>query len=304
MKKHLDILMIGNSFSICVCNFLPQIVKSSDKHSINLTSMYIGGCSLERHYNNINETLVNPDARQYAIRNEGYENDIAPALDYASINEMLSMRKWDIVTIQQASHFSTSYDTYQPYADFIINFIREKAPSAEIVIQQTWAYRSDDNRLRPNGEWQIDQSMMDKKLTIAYETLRENTDFRMIPTGRAVRYSRINTPEEKRFVPYEVADLSNYTWPDFPKQASDVVGSLYWRKNEEEELYIAADTIHLNKRGEFLQACVWYGFLYGENPTEISYTPDFIGKKDSAFLKNCAKLAIDEELKSISKGNA
>ena len=47
--KDLKVLMIGNSFSVCVGVYLPSIVNSFPKHSLELTSAYIGGCTLEKH---------------------------------------------------------------------------------------------------------------------------------------------------------------------------------------------------------------------------------------------------------------
>ena len=53
MGKSLNVLMIGNSFSICVGKFLPQMVRCFPGNSLKLTSCYIGGCSFETYTNNI-----------------------------------------------------------------------------------------------------------------------------------------------------------------------------------------------------------------------------------------------------------
>lgn len=47
----LKVLMIGNSFSICVGNQMPQIAKSLGL-KLELGSLYIGGCSLQKHWAN------------------------------------------------------------------------------------------------------------------------------------------------------------------------------------------------------------------------------------------------------------
>jgi len=54
-NKSLKVLMIGNSFSICVGKNLPQIVSSFPDLELTLCSAYIGGCSLERHCNEWDE---------------------------------------------------------------------------------------------------------------------------------------------------------------------------------------------------------------------------------------------------------
>lgn len=70
----------------------------------------------------------------------------------ANIPEMLSAAKWDIVTIQQASHFSWDVKTFRPFADALIdNYIRRLAPQAKVVVQETWSYTPWDGRLAKWG---------------------------------------------------------------------------------------------------------------------------------------------------------
>ena len=45
------ILMIGNSFSICLLKHLPQVAADRGVE-LDLASLYIGGCSLKRHWEN------------------------------------------------------------------------------------------------------------------------------------------------------------------------------------------------------------------------------------------------------------
>ena len=46
-RKSLKVLMIGNSFSICLLEQFPQVAKSMDL-GLDLCSLYIGGCSFGR----------------------------------------------------------------------------------------------------------------------------------------------------------------------------------------------------------------------------------------------------------------
>lgn len=48
--KELNVLMIGNSFSVCVGQYLPQIVANAPDNELILTSAFISGCSFEQHY--------------------------------------------------------------------------------------------------------------------------------------------------------------------------------------------------------------------------------------------------------------
>ena len=67
VAKEMKVLMIGNSFSICVGKNLPQIVKAGKKHQLVLTSAYIGGCSLETHANNLKRAESEPSFKPYQI---------------------------------------------------------------------------------------------------------------------------------------------------------------------------------------------------------------------------------------------
>ena len=48
----IKILAIGNSFSQDATHYLHQIA-AADQVDMKVVNLYIGGCSLERHWNNI-----------------------------------------------------------------------------------------------------------------------------------------------------------------------------------------------------------------------------------------------------------
>ena len=208
------------------------------------------------------------------------------------LREILAREQWDIVSIQQASHYSWRPETYQPYASNIVEYVRKYAPSAEIVIQQTWAYRADDSRILPGGAWGIDQTEMYRRLTDAYIALSKELGLRIIPTGKAVQLAR--QKESNPFVPYSQEQFESMRWPDLPSQAGDVVGAMRWAKDAETgRMKIFRDTIHLNIRGQFLQACVWFAFLFGRSASEITLRPDTLADDDIESLKSIAQQALD-----------
>ena len=47
---------------------------------------------------------------------------------------------WDFVTIQQASHFSTKWESYEPYLEKIAECVKLYAPQAKLIVHQTWQY--------------------------------------------------------------------------------------------------------------------------------------------------------------------
>lgn len=277
--KEVNVLTIGNSFADSVFKFLPEIAKSVPDCSLVLERANHGGCELERHWRYISQEEADPSVKIYRKSKK-------------SLKEILKSKKWDIVTIQQASHASWRPETYFPYAQNIFDYVKKNSPDAEVVIQQTWAYRADDPRISQGGAWQIDQTEMFRRIEKNYADAAKKLNLRVIPSGQAVQKSR--AAEKKPFKAYDRKSLPFFVWPDLPPQASDVVGNLFWRKDKSGNLAIAADYIHLNIRGQYLQACVWFGFLFDKDPAEIKFVPDTIGNEDAAFLRGVASKTLKE----------
>lgn len=276
-KDSLRILTIGNSFTDSLTAYFPQVAASAGCKLV-FDRANFGGCELERHWSYITAEEATPICRIY--RGGG-----------SKLRDFLA-QGWDLVTIQQASHASWRPETFQPFATSIYEYVRTHAPEAEVAIQQTWAYRADDPRLLPGGEWAIDQTGMYERLTENYRTLAKKHDLRIIPTGYAVQLARAAEPVP--FRNYDPALIDSLRWPDLPPQAGDVVGKCFYRKDPETgELKIGRDLIHLNCRGQYLQACVWTAFLYGRRTEEISFVPDELSDCDAAMLRRAAQQAVD-----------
>ena len=64
-----------------------------------------------------------------------------------SLKDALLNRSWDYITIQQASYYSTDYDSYQPYLNELCAYVRKMCPKAKLLIHQTWSYEQDSKRL-------------------------------------------------------------------------------------------------------------------------------------------------------------
>ena len=294
--KDLNVLMIGNSFSICVGSFLPRMVKSVPGCKLTLTSAYIGACSLEKHMMKIKEAETNPNARSYTI-DVWFSDKSKPTTKRGNLLSLLKTEKYDIITIQQSSPNSFDYKTYQPFAGQLIDVIKKYQPQAEIIVHQTWSYRADSTLLEQR---KMTNDEMYQKVSAAYAQLAKDYGLRVIPVGDAVQLTRKYST--LKFQMYDRKSLANYVWPDTPPQAGDVVGRFYWAKrNGKGKLRLFPDAIHLNTRGEYLQAAVWFAFLYNKNTSEIKYIPSNIGDDDAAFMLKCAQEAVDN-YKQITAG--
>ena len=281
-EKPLKVLMIGNSYSICVLKEAPQIAKSMGK-KLDIASAAIGGCSLSRHANNLNATnLPYLVTCNYCGVTDVKKTPLAAVCvkeaNWAgNLRSVIAADKWDVITIQQASHASWNEKTYHPHVDKLIAAIRELAPQAEIRIQQTWSYCKGDSRICNRatmgpGSWEFDQTGMYERLTANYRKIAEENRFKVIPTGLAVQKFR----QMKNIADYE----------------GDVVGNVAPSKEDPKKL--AGDKIHLNSRGEYLQGLVWVGALFNADVTTCAYKPTGMEDDLATALRNCAAVALKE----------
>ena len=132
----MQILAIGNSFSQDATAYLKKISECGNGN-ITVVNLYIGGCSLSRHYRNMLS-----GEKAYSMEFNGQTTGF-----YVSMEEALLSRDWDVITIQQASAASPKYETYHPYLDTLASYIRECCPKAKLMIHETWAYEEGSERL-------------------------------------------------------------------------------------------------------------------------------------------------------------
>ena len=169
----MKILSIGNSFSNDAQRYIHRISLANGK-PIKTVNLYIGGCSLRQHYFNILE-----NARAYDFQFNGDATGLK-----VSIKDALMSDRWDYVTLQQASVYSVNYNEYAPYLSIITECVKKYAPTAKLVVHQTWAYDEEVLLQRKNAESVED---MYNKLTAAYDKMAEEigAEF-IIPSGKAV----------------------------------------------------------------------------------------------------------------------
>lgn len=168
----MNILSIGNSFSQDAQRYLHQIAKS-DGFGLNSFNLYIGGCPLSTHYKNMIS-----EKSAYMLEMNGVSTGFSVSLKEALLN-----RCWDVVTIQQVSNQSPYYETYQPYLDKLVEYVRFCVPKAKIVIHQTWAYEQDSERLNIELGYSSHDDMF-KDIKASYQKAYESVDADLIiPSG-------------------------------------------------------------------------------------------------------------------------
>lgn len=160
----MNILAIGNSFSQDATRYIHRIARA-DGFDLKVTNLFIGGCSLERHFRNMHS-----ENEVYGLEFNGEITGFKVTLKDALLN-----RDWDYITIQQASHFSFDYDTYQPYLTELCTYIRKLCPKAKLLIHQTWSYAQGSVKLERTEKY-IDQKDMFIDLENAYNKAAKDID--------------------------------------------------------------------------------------------------------------------------------
>ena len=158
----MNVLAIGNSFSQDATRYLHDIARS-DSCNMEVVNLYIGGCSLERHFRN-----MMGDKREYSLEVNGHSSGF-----FVSIKEALLSREWDVVTLQQVSGGSGKYETFTPYLKELSEYVRKYAPKAKQFIHETWAYE-DDSKLLMERYGYTKSTDMYEDLMYAYKKAAED----------------------------------------------------------------------------------------------------------------------------------
>ncbi|EIP99111.1 hypothetical protein OpiT1DRAFT_03615 [Opitutaceae bacterium TAV1] len=292
-RTSVKLLTIGNSFSNNAISQLPEIAKAGGKELlVGRTSL--GGCSLERHAKHLAAALADPDSpegRPYS--NSPVFGEALAGKKTVSLPEALAAQKWDFVTIQEWSARSFKPEYQEPWAQQLIEAIRKYAPTAEILIHQTWAYR-EDHPWYQKGDELTQQKMYDGLLAAYRELSARYGGLRIIPSGAAIQAAR-QTPrwtfrEDTSF------DFKNATEGQLPDQTGSLNTGWRWSKQKDGKQKLTLDAIHANTAGCYLGGCAFYETIYNDSVLTVTgYTPKGVSAEDAAQLRQIAHDAVAAE---------
>ena len=280
----LKVFAVGNSFSANAMRFLPQIVSSVKGCEIIAINAYIGGCPLEKHLNLARMHEADPnnlEGKPYPFEGGNF-----------SLKELLLKEEWDIITIQQASHFSYKPETYRPFAKELCDYIRKYRPEAEMAVHETWAYRADNAN---SFNESFSNADMYRELALAYDGIAKELGIkRMIPVGDA--FQLVDEIPGQTFVKDSSFDQAKAVKPALPKQSPSLHVGWFWGSDD----ILRYDHGHANVRGEYLGGLVWFGELFGKDPRKVKFVPEGIQKDDAKFLREAAFRTVNGEKPKLS----
>lgn len=184
------ILALGNSFAgNALESYLSDLTQSAGIPTI-IANAYIGGCTLERHWKNAEDSSapyeyrkIMPDGKKSVEKNK-------------TILYCIEDEPWDYISFLQASGFSGLPESYFPYLSNLIEYVKIKAtnPKVELIFLQTWAYDTDSQHPHfPN--YGNSQSAMYRAIVNSVKSATEKSGIKtVVPAGTAIQNVRANFP--------------------------------------------------------------------------------------------------------------
>ena len=259
MPVKLDVLFIGNSFSIDTSTALPEIFNSVGISNVNVYVLYKAACSMKQHYELYKSGEAAYELWQYNIYG-GKKIESA-----CSIRDVMRREAYDIVVFQQYSLESGDYTTYEPYLSKIIQAynITKLSPRTTFAFNQTWAYSSKNKSISRYGS----QLGMYRKICDSVKKMKAMSGIDVIiPCGTAVQNARAVT--------------------------SLVTENELTRDNLHIDLYMGRYLLACTFFEAIIAPCMGRNIrnditIYGKQGTS-----NMVGSQNRHILQNCARLAV------------
>lgn len=248
--RPLKLLAIGNSFSEDAIEQNLFELAAATGHQMVIGNMYIGGCSLERHWGNAQSNK--PD---YDYRKIGIDGKMTRTANY-TLDKALRDEQWDYVSLQQVSQLSGMYNSFQPYLDSLIAYVRARVPATtKLIWHVTWAYAQNSTH-GGFANYDRNQDKMYRAIVEGAQRLKkENAQFSLfVPVGTAIQNAR-----------------------------TSFVGD-----------HLNRDGFHLDLvLGRYTAACTWFECLFGTKVVGNRYAPKGLNKAQKAVAQWAAHLAVE-----------
>ena len=242
------ILAIGNSFSEDAIEQNLHEIADADGFRTIIGNLYIPGCSLERDMECANGNLP-----AFRYRKIGVDGKMVQT-DNEQLEKALLDEQWDYVSVQQASHFSGMYDTYQPYIKELISYVKKHIPShTKIIFHQTWAYSKDSNHEAFIRYEKNQIKMYESIVACTQKVMMDCHPDVLVPAGTAIQNARTSF----------LGDRLN------------------------------RDGYHLNLTyGRYTAACTWYQAIFGKSVLGNSYKPLTMSNAERLVAQQSADAAV------------
>ena len=188
-NSSIHVLAIGNSFSDDGLWPLYDILKDLGYKDVIVANLYIGGCTVETHKNNLSTDAA---IYEYHYNKDGNWQSIP---NYKA-STALEAESWDYVSLQESSIYSGLIEKYvQSDINYIYNYARSKTKAknkdTKFVWQMTWAYQQNSTHSAfPN--YNSNQMTMYNGILNCVQNVILNNDHEpiVVPSGTAIQNLR------------------------------------------------------------------------------------------------------------------
>lgn len=239
-ENSFKVLAIGNSFSEDSLEHLYKVAADLGAENICVANLYIGGCSLQMHYNN-----AKANSASYTFRyndSNKWENKGS-----ASIETGVKYTDWDVIVLQQVSGNSGMTYTYDPFVSYLADYVRERAtnPDVKLAWHMTWAYQANST----HGSF----ANYDKNQMTMYEAILNCVDKKIlplnkfdyiIPTGTAIQNVRTSLigdtlTRDGYHLGWNMGRyIASLTW--YAALSGDSIDDVKWKTSDVDETELAA----------------------------------------------------------------
>lgn len=185
-KETIKILAIGNSFSQdALETYLYELAKAENIKVI-IGNLYIGGASLELHWNNAKENKATYQYRKIDV------NGNKTNTPETSIADAIADEDWDYISFQQVSSSSGIYESYVEPLPLLFENVKQMAtnPDVKYILHQTWAYAQSSTH-SGFAHYNNDQLTMYSAIVDAVWRAKELAPIDIIvPAGTAIQNGR------------------------------------------------------------------------------------------------------------------
>ena len=177
-KDTVKVLAIGNSFSEDAIEQHLSALARAEGLNVIICNMYIGGCSIDRHVENLRGNKP-----EYRYRKFDVNGKMTEKWNY-TLETVLAEEDWDYVSLQQVSQSSGMPESY----------VQARVPAdAVLMFHQTWAYAPKSNH---GGFVNYDRDQMKMYNAIVNTVNQEAPKVGIkliVPSGTAIQNARTST---------------------------------------------------------------------------------------------------------------
>ena len=283
--RTIRLLAIGNSLSENPLTYLEPLAASCGAASLIIGHATLSGCTLARHWRLAEYTAHHPEHKTYNFTAGGPATAWQPGRT-VNLQEALADQAWDLVTINQASIPGPDRDSFEPWLGYLMERIRTLAPGAEILLNQTWAYREDAPYLIEKG---LTSETMFERLRANYDFYAKRYGCRIIPVGEGIQRVRRH-PDHTFSHPDPHFDFFNAKPPALPCQDGSLSVGWHWNINETPDgnPQLVLDFNHLNQSGLLLAGLIWLQTITGVDARLAGFLPPEVSPEQGTLYRQVA----------------